>query len=147
MQNLLAHFTSLSRFNPNRHGIPGVCLFYQAMLLWRYFSDYLHCLQYFFPSAIFFIILLNAGKQIVNPLGFEEVLRTASTAIDRIRVSLKPTASEKSPSALCTVQVTQASPCTLRKAVPGKIKAAGIWQRINFLIIYVAMLRHRIQTH
>lgn len=35
----------------------------------------------FFPSALFFIILFDAGKQIGNPLGFKEALRAASTSV------------------------------------------------------------------
>lgn len=48
IQNIPAHLRSLPGFNPNRPGIFWVCLFYWAMLLWRYFSDYLQFLQYFF---------------------------------------------------------------------------------------------------
>lgn len=57
VQNLPAHLRSLSRFNPNRPGIPCICLFHRAILLGRYFSDYLHFLYFFlqlYSSSFFF---------------------------------------------------------------------------------------------
>lgn len=64
-------------------------------------------------------------------------------SIGRIRFALKPNASEKSLSALCAEQMTQALSSTLRKAVPEESKAARLWQISNFLIIYVTMRRYR----
>lgn len=125
MQYLPSHLRSLSGFNPNGPGIFGCFVIsLWAMLLWSYFSDCLHFLHYFFlqlySSSSFY-----AGKQIANPLGF---LRSAQNWLHffhagRIRLALKPSASEESYFALCTAQVTQALLSALRKAVPEKSKA------------------------
>lgn len=147
MQYLPTHFRCLSRFNPNRPGIFWFCLFFMSNAVTKLFLRLPSLFTVFFSSIVFFTIFL-CRKTNSKSIG---VLRSAQNwlhfvNVGRIRFALKPTASEKSHSALCIEQVTQTLFSALRKAVPEKCKAAGLWQRRNFLIIYVTMMRHRIQT-
>lgn len=124
-----------------------LCLFFFRNIVMKLFLSLSSLFTVFFSEVVSFMIFLcrtTNGKSIGVLNSGQNWLHFVN--IGRIRFALKPTASKKSHSALCVVQVTGALLSTAGKAFPGKNKAAGLWYRRNFLIIYSTMMRHRIQT-
>lgn len=142
MRYLPTHLWVPSRFNPNRPGIFWFCLFFMSSAVMKLFLGLSSLFTVFFFTIFFFVFSCKkTNSWSIGVLSAQNWLYFVN--VGTIRDALKPTASEKSH---CAVQVTQALLSALRKAISEKRKAAGLCQRRNFLIIYVTMMRHRIQA-